>query len=144
MPAKKRPPRTDLVKPTVLTAEVQRRIIEAIVGGDPLQTAVRRSGISYEGFYYWRCRLKEGHKDALIYTDFFKAVNLAQNEAEHLILRQLLESAYGWQRFAWVLERRYNNHWGKQVTINLKGVKSLAELSDAELEEAKRQADRAN
>lgn len=98
-------------KPTVITPEVQAKLVEAMAGGAYLTVACKACGISTDTIYYWRRLLDEGVEHARIYADFYGALEKASSVAEVNALAGIRSGRLGWQGEAWFLERRFPRRW---------------------------------
>lgn len=100
-------------RPTKLTPEVQKKIVDAIRAGNYKEVAARYAGIGETTFYEW---LKKGGQCKNgVYTEFQKAVKNAEAEAEVRDVA-LIEMAAkeNWTAAAWRLERRHPDRWGRK------------------------------
>ena len=90
-------------RPSKFTVERQERILDAIRGGNYIETAALAAGVGKSTFYEWLDR----------YLEFADAVKEARAAAE---LRYLAiverASAETWQAAAWWLERSFPERWG--------------------------------
>jgi len=100
-----------------LTPEITTIICDGLARGKTRECAVAASGVSYQSFLNWMER-GESSKNGDIYRPFFEAVKKAESKAEDLWLDRLQDDRTPkWQRFAWLLERRFPERWGqKQYT----------------------------
>lgn len=114
-------------RPTKLTPEVRKNIVDAIQAGNYIETAAAYAGISKPALYDW---LKRGAKEKqrlaknprarilkeeAIYVDFSNAVEKALATAEVrdvLIIGRAAEEQ--WQAAAWRLERKFPDRWGRR------------------------------
>lgn len=86
-------------------------ICERIVGGVYPQTAALDLGITQRQFFHW---MRLGRSGTHPFVMFYEAIRKAEAKAETDLLTQMLLSPEGWQRFAWVLERRFPQRWAQQ------------------------------
>jgi hypothetical protein len=62
---------SQLDRPTVLTPETCKLIIEYIGQGNYLRVACEAAGLTYAGFSWWRKRYEDGDPDAQKFADAF-------------------------------------------------------------------------
>jgi hypothetical protein len=136
-------PGTDLQRPYVLTRQTQARILRSLIRGNYITTAIKASGISIEGYYHWYRRWRDGDPGAQKFNDFFETIKRASAHGEQVALRNIQDDPANWQRWAWFLERRHHQNWGKKETVVVKGAKrDLSNLSDDELDDIIKRARR--
>ncbi len=108
-------------RPTKLTPELAKTIVEAIRGGNYAQVAAATAGIGEETFYTWLARGKDEPEG--IYREFREAVLTASGEAEQEKLERLQREALAedgdWKAAAWWLERRFPKRWGRQQRLEI-------------------------
>lgn len=135
----------------ILNTEIQTRIVEALSGGNYLDTAAHYAGIAPSTLYNWLDRGRrelsrqqndhEPREDEQIYVDFLESVEKARSRAEvqsvALIRKAAMEGT--WQAAAWFLERSYPRKWGRmdrhEVTGAEGGAIQLQAVSASALEE---------
>jgi transposase len=115
-------------RPTKLTPERQRKIIQALSVGATYDLASKFAGISYMSFNNWRQRgeaeikrregnVKPDTKQWIKeqpFVDFFYAVKEAEGAAAVKWLAKIEAAANEqWQAAAWKLERRYPGEYGR-------------------------------
>lgn len=127
-------------RPTKLTAELQERILDAILGGAYLETAAQAAGINKSQLYRWLRRAEDLEAVALeqavaddagepdvysqtdvdewIYLDFRHALKSAEAFAEVGLLERVRGAGLGWQAFMTVLERRFPERWGRRAVLD--------------------------
>lgn len=120
-------------RPTVLTDDVQERIVTAIRAGSYLDDAANYAGISYRTVLRWVERgriadseLSDGNEitdDELPFWQFWQSVENARAQA---VIRNvgIIQSAAQdgqWQAAAWYLERTNPRKWGRHETVELTG-----------------------
>ena len=104
-------------RPTKLTPEVQDEILTNIKLGMHIEPACLAANITEQTYYNW---LKWGKEQTEgIYHDFFESLKIAQGFAEKYHLEQLDCEEKGWQRHAWVLERRFRDRWGRAEKLEI-------------------------
>jgi transposase len=111
-------------RPTKLTPEVQKRIIDALRAGNYVETAAAYAGIGRQTLYDWLHRGAKEGKGA--YHEFHEAVEKALAESEVRDVALIAKAAEAqWQAAAWRLERRAPERWGKRVTVDDQQKQSL-------------------
>ena len=123
-------------RPTKLTAEVQRLVVEALQAGNYIETAAALAGVHKDTLYEW---LKRGRGQPRgVYRAFSDAVEKAMAIAEvrgvELVTRAgegtpTVLNAQGqvvtpgippqWQAMAWRLERKYPEKWGRRQRLDI-------------------------
>jgi len=120
-------PNTSLLKrkhpggrPTKLTLEVQKAIVDALAAGTYLETAAAAAGIERHTLLAW---LKKGAVSASgKQKEFSTAVKKALANAEIRFGATIaVASQAQWQAAAWLLERRYPDRWGRIERHELTG-----------------------
>jgi hypothetical protein len=104
---------------TILTPEIQEKIVQCILRGAYVETAVTYAGVSKQAFYNW---LKRGNREKEgIYRRFVDAIEKAMSESELTDILIVDKSAKGgqWQAAAWRLERRFPQRWGRRTEVSL-------------------------
>lgn len=99
-------------RPTSLTQEVARTIIEAMRCGNFLESAAALAGVSVSSVRNWIRAGRRGQSPAL--AEFARAVAKARAEAEIADLNHIREDP-SWQAAAWRLERRHPKRWGRRT-----------------------------
>ena len=101
-------------RPTKLTPELQRVIVQALRAALYVETACDIAGISKDTFYNW---LRQGQEKPYgKHGRFSDAVKKAQAEAEGRLIGHLLQDGT-WQSKAWILERKFRSRWGRSLTV---------------------------
>jgi len=125
-------------RPSKLTEEVQKRIENAIAGGNYYEAACKSAGIDYQTFRNW---MKEGEaisngsqkktRSNKKYFEFFEVVQAAEARAEIRVVSQWQRQIpNNWQAARDFLARRFPDRWkprdeqeivgdGAQVIIHL-------------------------
>lgn len=107
-------------RPTKLTPEVQRRIVDAISAGNYYEAAARYAGVHPESIINWMHRGSTAK--AGIYFEFFEAVTRAEAEAEVRIVAQWQQQVpQDWRAARDFLARRYPQRWGPTDKHELSG-----------------------
>lgn len=102
-------------RPTRLTPELQDRICEHLLKCIPVRTALQLADVPERDYYFWLEKAEEGSK---LHQDFLQSVKRASAAAESDTLKSLQTTSKGWERYAWVLERRFKDEWAKTQNIN--------------------------
>ncbi|NMP20749.1 hypothetical protein [Sulfobacillus harzensis] len=100
-------------RPSKLTPERQKKLVDAIRAGNYYETACTYAGIDYTTFRLW---MQKGEaREAKKYSDFFEAITRAEAEAESRAVA-LWQKAMpeDWRAAQMFLERRHPDRWGKQ------------------------------
>ena len=107
-------------RPSKLTPERAKRIIDALAVGNTRTCAVAYAGIWFQTFLDWLARGET--EKAGRYHDFYEAVKKAEADAEFanvIIIRKA--AIINWQAAAWWLERRRHQDWMKREHTELSG-----------------------
>jgi hypothetical protein len=107
-------------RPTKLTEEVTRRIINSIRAGNYLETSAAYAGIGKVTLFDW---LRRGSRQTCgVHREFWEAVEQALAEAEVRDVYIITKAAErNWQAAAWRLERKFPGRWGRKVEIGSVG-----------------------
>jgi len=127
-------------RPSKLTADVQRQIVQAIQVGNYVETAAAFAGISKSVFYKWmkQGRAAQAKGRLTAHARFVDAVEKALADGEVRDLAIIAQAAQGrsaildaagnvlqpaipaqWQASAWRLERRMPDKWGRRARLDL-------------------------
>jgi hypothetical protein len=146
----------EVPKQSKLTPEIHQTIVEAVRAGNFFSTACRMAGIKENTGYGWLARGRGIRgTPGRVYQDFAKDIEAAEPVAEIAALRGIIEIGNGvefikksktftkpdgtrveeverelvrdWKAFAWYLERKYPQRWGKQKIAEVEAVKILLE-----------------
>lgn len=99
-------------RPTKLTPETQKKIVDAITAGNHLEAAAAYAGVEYRTFSYWMERGKTAKSGE--FFQFFQAVMEAQARAEVTIVAQWKQQIPdNWQAARDFLARRYPERWAE-------------------------------
>lgn len=99
-------------RPTLLTPEVQKKIIETIRAGNYKHIAAQAAGIHRDTLNGWELRAAKGDEP---YKSFSDELKKAEAEAEITLLETVKTGGDGWQSKAWMLERRFASRWCARV-----------------------------
>lgn len=117
----KKPKRAPMGRPTKLTPEVQETIRSALAGGARVQTAVLLAGISPRTFFIWMDRgTREGTGPFADFVHNYVQKGKAQGELRLLLLISAAARVH-WQAAAWILERRWRQHWARNEQCGRQG-----------------------
>lgn len=106
-------------RPTKLTPEVQKRIVDAIAAGNYYETAAAYGGVSYDAFNEW---MTKGASGAGPYRQFRQAVEAAAAQAEVSVVAQWKKAVpESWQAGRDFLARRYPDRWGAKDRVAIGG-----------------------
>lgn len=119
--AKRKPTGRPVGRPTKLTKAVAAKIIEAVRGGNYLETAAAYAGISKQTLHTW---LKDGrNKKSPALRQFLDAVDAAMAEAELEAVAGITAAGKtSWQALAWRLERQHQARWGHKAHVETRAV----------------------
>ena len=103
-------------RPSKLTPERQKKLVDAIRAGNYYETACTYAGIDYTTFRLW---MQKGEaREAKKFSDFFEAITRAQSESEAravALWQQAMPT--DWRAAQMFLERRHPDRWGKQEKV---------------------------
>lgn len=116
-------------RPSKLTPEIHKAIVEAIRNGASRQAAAASVRVGFSTVKEWMTRGDGAHPDREQSSDFaaFSTdVHAAEAEFEQsLVANVMAYSAMGekpdWRGPAWLLERRFSERWGKTTRTELTG-----------------------
>lgn len=136
-------------RPSKLTAELQERVLDAVLEGAFIEVACQACGISKRTFYRWLKRGEEAEARAMEqfdsddepdledlyehvapeewpYLDFCHAVQSAEAFSELELLRKVTRGGeQPWTAYMTVLERRHPTRWQRRQTIEHDGAVDL-------------------
>lgn len=124
-------------RPCKLTPEVQKRIVDALRGGNFRETAAKWAGVSPGVVSQWMSRKGEP------YESFQRAVDDAEQGAEVRSVALIMKAAAEDPKHAqWWLERKFPERWGRKERYTVTGpgggplavAIDVTKLSDEELE----------
>ena len=114
-------------RPTLLTPEVHKRIVDAVRAGNYMETAARYAGVSKTALHNWLKKGREAKSGK--HRQFVAAVEKALGEAEALDVATIgLAAKDHWQAAAWRLERKFPARWGRKDRVEVEGKVSVTEL----------------
>lgn len=106
-------------RPSKLTPETQKRILEALSVGTTYALACQYAGITYATFRRWMVQGEQAKSGK--FRDFYDAVKEAEGRAVVGWLAKIERAANegNWQAAAWKLERRYPEDFGRRDRISI-------------------------
>lgn len=120
-------------RPIILDKGVQDNIVDAILGGNYLETAAAYAGVSRATLFEWLAKGREAQAqiqreeenlipNAQVYADFLDAVEGAQARAEVQAVASLRKAGLEhWQATAWWLERSRPRKYGRLERTEITG-----------------------
>ena len=109
-----------MARPSKLTPEIQKKIIEAVKAGNYYEAACAYAGVSYSTLRGWIVKGEKAKSGK--YLKFLEAVRQAEAEAEARIVLQWQKAMpEDWRAAQAFLERRYPERWGKKETVKHQG-----------------------
>jgi hypothetical protein len=115
-------------RPTKLTPEVHKAVVDALEIGATRVDAAGAAGIDYTTFLNW---MERGEKDGKgIFFKFFKASALAEYRARLKYLKVIQKAADDgdWRAALEYLKRRDRQNWGDVVDVTTGGEKIVINL----------------
>jgi len=103
--------------PSKFNEDRAERLLQAVRGGNYLETAARFAGISYPTLRRWIQKADDPDAPPE-YEEFRDALEKARADAEVLALAKIQKAATegAWQASAWYLERSAPEKWGRRDT----------------------------
>ena len=101
---------------TILTPELKLKLFELIRLGQPLERACLVVGINRQTITNWEQRAETDEAC----KEFLEGHKRARAEGEANMLQQIHNGGNHWQRFAWLLERRYHEDYGRKLDANFR------------------------
>lgn len=113
---------------TKFNADRQRRILKDLADGQTRACAGARAGISERTFRNWMRRGATGEEP---FAAFVAGVKKAERDAEAVAVGEIRKAGKkNWTAYAWWLERKYPQSWGKESDKIREALKLLKELSE--------------
>lgn len=107
-------------RPSKLTPEVKRRLLDAIRAGNYYEPACRFAGIGLSTFYRWMERGEEAKTGQ--YREFREEVLRAESEAEaRMVAQWQAQIPQDWRAARDFLARRYPNRWAGREKVEHMG-----------------------
>lgn len=141
-------------RPTALTPEVRRTVVQAIRGGVYAHVAAQHAGIAPSTYYGWMARGR-AERDRLLamieegedrpapldserpFLEFLEAVSRADAEAE-IVATLKVRQADDWRAAAWYLERRHPDRYGRRSQVEIGGIEGAPPVPVEIVEDRKR------
>jgi hypothetical protein len=103
-------------RPSKLTIEIKKKLIQAIKAGNYYEAACAYAGIDYSTFRKW---LQKGETaKSGEFFEFFEAIKKAESTAEAQMVAQWQKAMpLDWRAIATFMERRYPERWGRKEKI---------------------------
>ncbi len=103
-----------VARPTKLTSERRRQIIELVRDGNYVEVAARASGIAPSTLYEWKARGEEGGPGNERFVEFLESLTRAEAEAETAGVAAIRGAwTKDWRSAIEYLARRYPRRWAK-------------------------------
>lgn len=107
-------------RPTKLTPDVHKRIVDAVATGNYYEAACGYAGVSYQTLRNWIQR-GEAAKSGR-YFEFLEALTRAEAQCEvRMVAQWQAAMPEDWRAIRDFLERRHNGRWGRKDTRELTG-----------------------
>lgn len=106
-------------RPSVLTDEVQERIVAIVKGGSLIETAAAVAGVGRSTVYEWISRGESGEEPYAVF-----AAAVAQAKAEGMARNVTLVARAGakdWRAAAWLLARQDPDVYGQPAAVRVPG-----------------------
>lgn len=103
-------------RPTLLTPELQTRMLQALRAGGYVQSACAVAGVALRTYEKWIVRGDPAgtRREDAMYREFREKVQRARAEAETRNVAIIAQAATeNWQAAAWLLERAYPERWAR-------------------------------
>ena len=103
-------------RPSKLTPDVSKRIIDSVRAGNYLETSAAFAGVSKVTLFNW---MKRGNAQKTgKYREFLTSIEKALAEAEMRDVQTISKaSEKNWQAAAWRLERKFPARWGRKMEV---------------------------
>ena len=104
-----------------LTPELKKDILSLVAEGNYLTTACAICGITENTYYNWK-KWGENAKSGKYFV-FLQDVRKAEGEAEAKRLRAIKKAGEdgNWTAYAWIMERKDPDRWGKKEKLEHSG-----------------------
>lgn len=103
-------------RPSKLTDEVKKKLIDAIKLGNYYEAACAYAGIDYTTFRKWMQQGEKATKGR--YFELFEAIKRAEAEAEARMVAMWQKAMpEDWRAIATFLERRHPERWGRRDKV---------------------------
>lgn len=125
-----------MARPTKLSPEIQKKILDLVAEGNYLATAALAAGVDPRTYRRWRQHGKAGKKP---YAEFFQQAAIAEARGEAAMVALLKFSALGHRKvrdpktnevtvekfegdpkpIQWLMQRRLGTRWGARVQLEV-------------------------
>lgn len=106
-------------RPTRLTPEAQKKIVEYVREGSYISTACVAAGVARSTFYNWEARAIKGQEP---FKSFFDDLGQVEAQAEIDNMKKMLKGGKYFLPRATFLERRFRDRWGRSDRIAVEGM----------------------
>jgi hypothetical protein len=108
-------------RPSKLTQETKKRLLQGVQAGLPYGLACSNAGIHYSTLRRWIAKGEEANSGE--FREFFDALKRAEAEGAFLHVSNIVRAGNEghWQASAWMLERRYPEVYGRRVAAEVTG-----------------------
>jgi transposase len=119
-------------RPSKLTPEIRKKLLDAIKAGNYYETACSYAGINYMTFRNW---MKKGQQaKSGNYFEFFELVTRAESEAEaRMVAQWQAQIPQDWRAARDFLARRHPERWAQQEKIDLEHSGEVIQKHEGEL-----------
>jgi transposase len=101
-----------MARPSLLTPELEERILYALRQGNYRSAAAKAAGVDYDCFRGW---VRKGNQGIQPYAAFNAKLKEAEGESESALVMTIRTAAEKhWAAAAWLLERKYAPKWGRR------------------------------
>lgn len=107
--------------PSRYSEELAEKVIQHILLDQSVSEAAQAAGLHIDTIMGWVERGAQGNSK---YKDFAERYKKAQAQTEARFLSKVQDpNTRDWQRWAWMLERKWPNRWGRRLDITSAGEK---------------------
>lgn len=119
-PNKIKYPMKDIGRPDKFTPERRAAILDAISHRVPYELAAEGNGICEDTLYEWIRRGREDDSNSIDseYARFSEAIKRTEMLRVREHNNEIAAKPERWQADAWILERRWNKHYGANAQLN--------------------------
>ena len=127
-------------RPSKLSPEIAAVIADTVSAGCTIDSSVKAAGVSPASYFSWLARGAKARKrkdimedagvewdyEDRIYLEFLDKITCAKAKSEAALVAKIHEAGKDdWRAYAFLLERRFPNQWGKRERLDV----NLFELS---------------
>jgi hypothetical protein len=100
-------------------SDLTSKVIECIRNHVPYQIAANANGIGRRTIFYWIERGLEDLENGIesYYSNFAKAIKEIEQKNIAYHVEQICEKVNRWQAHAWILERKWPDHFGMNLQL---------------------------